>query len=128
MATHIGNEGVVLSGNNTVGEIASFELTETMVTADDSALTDVWDTHLAGSRSWNATVTARWDETDIGQGDLTIGASVTLKLYPEGNTSGDTFYSGTASVTSLSHSASRNTTQEVTFECTGNGNLTIATV
>lgn len=128
MATHIGNEGVVLVGNTTVGEVRSFEVTENAEVADDSALTDAWDTHILGSKNWTASVTCSWDETDGGQGNLTIGNEVTLNLYPEGNAAADTYYTGNATVTTLSHSVGRNEVQEVSFDCTGKGALTITTV
>lgn len=128
MATHIGNEGTVLVGNVAIGEITNFEINSSAAVAEDSALSDAWDSHLVGSKSWTASVGFRWDETDGGQGNLTIGSSVVLNLYPEGNAANDTYYTGTATVTSLTHSIERNAAQDVSIEATGNGNLTIATV
>lgn len=128
MATHHGREGVVKVGSNTVAEVTSFTINETAQVIDDSALTDEWDTHLLGTKSWDAELTAHWDETDTtGQGALTIGASVTLNLYPEGATTGDVYYTGTATVVSISRSVARNQTITATIRCQGSGALTQST-
>jgi hypothetical protein len=43
-----------------------------------------------------------WDETDTtGQGAMTVGASVTINLYPEGASTGDTYATGTALINSV---------------------------
>ncbi len=125
MTTHSGVEGTVKVGSNAVGEVTGFTITETAQTIDDSQLTDAWDTHLAGSKSWSAEVSAHWDEGDTnGQEALLVGASVTLNLYPEGSTSGDHYATGTATVTEVVHTVARNATIDVTFRCQGNGALT----
>lgn len=129
MGTHIGNEGTVKIGSNVLAEVKSFTVTERVATADDSALSDEWDTHLVGSKSWEGQVTCGFDETDTnGQEALTVGASVTLNLYPEGASSGDWYMSGTASVTEVGHANNRNGQIERTFRFQGNGALSRTTV
>jgi hypothetical protein len=129
MATHIGNEGVVQIGSSTViAEVTGFSLTETAAVADDSALGDAADTHIPGSTSWSGEVSCHWDETDTnGQVTLRAGVSVTLKLMPEGSTTGDKIYTGTATVTSFSVNTARNDSVKATFSFTGNGALTLGT-
>jgi len=130
MATHIGSEGTVKIGANTVAEIKSWSVDETANVADDSSLGDAWATHLAGMNSWAGSLDCHWDETDAtGQGALTAGASVTLNLYPEGATAADTYYTGTATVTGISRSVGGNDDViAVSFSFTGNGALTETTV
>ena len=129
MGTHIGNEGSVKIGANTLAEVKSFTVTERAAVADDSELSDAWDTHLVGSKSWEGQVTCGFDETDTnGQEALTPGASVTLNLYPEGTASGDWYLTGTATVTEIGHSQTRNGQVERTFRFQGNGALTRTTV
>ncbi len=129
MATHIGNDGVVQIGSSTViAEVTGFSLTETVAVADDSALGDTADTHLAGSTAWTGEVSCHWDETDTaGQVTLRAGTSVTLKLMPEGSTTGDKYYSGTATVTNFTINNARNDSVKATFSFTGNGALTLGT-
>lgn len=129
MTTHIGNQGKVKLSSNTVAEVTGFEMSVTNAVSDDSALSDAADTHLAGSYSWQATINAWWDETDTnGQEALTIGASVTLNLHPEGDDSGDVYYGGTATVIEITRMVRRNQTVEATFRLQGNGVLTRSTV
>ena len=59
-----------------------------------------------------------------GQGALTVGASVTLALYPEGEAVGATFYSGTALVTGVSRTASFDGMVEASISVQGTGALT----
>lgn len=128
MGTHIGNEGSVFLGVNQVGEVVGWTLRQSMAIADDSQLTDAWDTHLPGSKNWSAEVTCRFDETDTnGQLALTLGASVTLNLYLEGNTTGDRYWTGTATVTGISTGQARNQVMDITFSLVGNGALSFST-
>jgi lipopolysaccharide biosynthesis protein len=130
MATHHGNEGTVKVGTNTVAEIDSFQFTETANVAEDTAMGDTWETHLTGGpNSWSGQLDCHWDETDTtGQQALVIGASVTLNMYPEGATAGDTFYSGTATITQKTTNVQRNNVVSTSFQFRGNGPLTKSTV
>lgn len=130
MATHHGNAGVVRIAANTVAEMRSFEIEEAVAVADDTAMGDTWETHLAnGNRSWKATAECWWDETDTtGQVACTIGASVTLNMYPEGTGSGATYYTGTATVIGISSAVPKDGTVSRTLQFQGNGALSITTV
>lgn len=129
MATHHGNEGVVKVGNNVVAEITQWSIEETAEIADDTAMGDAWGTHLAGVKRWSGSLTCWWDETDTqGQGALTAGASVTLNLYPEGDDTGDAYFTGTATVTRVQRQASLTSIVTANIDVTGNGALTQSTV
>lgn len=102
MANHKGSEGVIKVGANAVAEVKSYSLTETADTIEDTVMGDSARTYQSSLTSFSGSLDVHWDETDTtGQGALTIGASVTLNVYPEGATTGDTYYSGTAIVTSI---------------------------
>lgn len=129
MATHAGKEGAVYIGANQIAEVIDWSVDESMTPIDDSELSDTWDTHLAGPQNASGQMTCHWDETDTnGQGAMTNAASVTLNLYPEGNSSGDVFYTGTVSITSIGRSASRQGTVQAVYGFTVNGALTQSTV
>ena len=129
MANHAGKEGTVKVGANAIAEIRDWSTTETAETTDNSSMGDSDRTHIFTIGSWEASVSSWWDETDTnGQGALTRGASVTLNLYPEGSTGGDTFFSGTATVTGIGRSAALDGMVEVSFTAQGNGVLTESTV
>lgn len=129
MATHKGSEGTVKVGANAVAEIRSFSIEETADTLEDTSMGDTARTYLASLTSFSGSVDVFWDETDTnGQNALTIGASVTLNLYPEGDTAGDTYLTGTALVTSRAISSSFDGMVEMSIGVQGTGALSTATV
>jgi len=129
MANHKGSEGVVKVGANTVAEVRSYSLEETGDTVEDSVMGDTARTYKPTMTSWTASMDIYWDETDsTGQGALTIGSEVTINLYPEGDTSGDTYYSGSAIVTGSSISGSFDGMVEGSISLQGTGALSLSTV
>lgn len=129
MATHTGSAGVVKVASNTVAEVKSWTLDQTQDTVEDTALGDTVKTFKATQSSSNGTIDCHWDETDsTGQGAMTIGATVTLNLYPEGADSGDTYYSASAIITSVGVNQSHDGIVERSFGFQVSGAVTIATV
>lgn len=129
METTAGNDGTVKIGANTVAEITAWSISETGETADDTALGDTWRSHKQTLKGWEGSISCFWDETDTtGQGALTIGASVTGNFYPEGAVSGDTYYTGTMTVTAIARSAALDGIVTAEFSVLGNGALTESTV
>jgi hypothetical protein len=129
MATHAGSEGTVKVGSNAIAEIRSFSIEETADTIEDTTMGDGARTYKPSLTSFSGSVDVFWDETDsTGQGALTIGAEVTLNLYPEGPSPGDTYLSGSAIVTSRSISSSFDGMVEMSISVQGNGALTTNTV
>jgi len=129
MATHTGSEGTVKVGANAIAEIRSFSLEETADTLEDTTMGDTARTYKSSLTTFTGSVDVFWDETDTtGQGALTIGASVTLNVYPEGDTSGDTYYTGTAIVTGVTRSSSFDGLVEASITVQGSGALTATTV
>lgn len=129
MATHAGSEGTVRVGANAVAEIRSYSIEETADTLEDTSMGDAARTYLPSLTTFTGSLDVLWDETNTtGQGALTIGATVTLNLYPEGNTSGDTYYTGSAIVTGRTISASYDGLVEMSISVQGTGALTQTTV
>jgi hypothetical protein len=129
MATHAGSEGTVKVGSNAIAEIRSFSLEETADTLEDTAMGDTARTYKSSLTTFTGSVDVFWDETDTsGQGALTIGASVTLNVYPEGDAAGDTYYSGSAIVTGVTRSSSFDGLVEASITVQGSGALTATTV
>lgn len=136
MATHAGIEGTVKLGSNAIAEVRSWSIEEQGDTSDSTTFDNAananggkWRTHKHTLSGWSGNVECFWDETDTnGQNALTIGASVTLNVYAEGDSTGDIYYSGTATVTSISRSASVDGLVEASFSFQGNGALTQSTV
>ena len=129
MATHAGSEGTVKVGSNAIAEIRSFSIEETADTLEDTTMGDTARTYKSSLTSFSGSVDVLWDETDSsGQGALTIGASVTLNLYPEGDAASDTYLTGSAIVTGRSISSSYDGLDEMSITVQGNGALTTTTV
>lgn len=129
MATSTGKDGAVYVGANAVAEIRDWSLETTSEVVNDTVMGDTWMTNKATQKSWTSSFNAYWDDSDTtGQGALDEGSEVTLNLYPEGNTSGNTYWTGTAIITSVSKSASFDGLIEASFSATGNGALTEDTV
>tara|TARA_R110000803_G_scaffold21295_2_gene53763 strand:- start:1088 stop:1477 length:390 start_codon:yes stop_codon:yes gene_type:complete len=129
MATHAGSEGTVKVGSDAIAEIRSFSIEETADTIEDTSMGDGARTYKPSLTSFSGSIDVFWDETDTtGQGGLTIGAEVTLNLYPEGDTTGDSYLSGSAIVTGRSVSSSFDGLVEMSISVQGNGALTTSTV
>lgn len=129
MATHAGSEGTVKVGSDAIAEIRSFSIEETADTIEDTSMGDAARTYKPSLTSFSGSIDVFWDETDTtGQGALTIGAEVTLNLYPEGDTAGDTYLGGSAIVTGRSVSSSFDGLVEMSISVQGNGALTQTTV
>lgn len=129
MAVHKGSEGTVKVGANSVAEIRSFSLEESADTLETTSMGDTARTYLPSLTTFSGSVDVYWDETDTtGQGALTIGSEVTLNFYPEGATTGDTYYTGSAIVTGVTRSASFDGMVEASISVQGTGALTSTTV
>jgi predicted secreted protein len=129
MATHKGSEGTVKVGTNAVAEIRSYSIEESADTLEDTSMGDSARTYKPSLSNFSGSLDVFWDETDTnGQGALSIGSEVTLNVYPEGDTAGDTYYTGSAIVTGVSRSASFDGLVEASISVQGNGALTATTV
>ena len=127
MANHKGSEGTVHIGTDAISEIKSYNVNESMNVIDDSNIGDSSKTFRVGSTEWDGSVDVFWDELDTAQIAMTTGASVTVKFYPEGTTTGDKYYTGTALVTGISRSASVDGMVDASYSLKGTGALTLAT-
>lgn len=128
MATHAGSEGTVKVGANAIAEIRSFSVSETADTIEDTTMGDAARTYKPSLKSFNGSLDVYWDETDTnGQGALTVGSEVTIGFYPEGATTGDKYYTGSAIVTGLTVNSSFDGMVEASITIQGTGTLTLST-
>ena len=129
MANHKGSEGLVKVGTATVSEIKDWSLSESAETIDDTTMGDTARTKKSSLTTASGSLSAFWDETDTaGQLAMTVGATVTLNLYPEGDASGDYFAAMNAIITEAGKSASMDGMVEATFSFETNGAVTWAAV
>jgi predicted secreted protein len=129
MATHKGSEGTVKVGSNAIAEIRSYSIEESADTIEDTSMGDSARTYKPSLTQFSGSIDVFWDETDTsGQGALDVGSEVTLNFYPEGDTAGDTYYSGSAIVTGVTRTGSFDGMVEASISVQGNGALTESTV
>jgi hypothetical protein len=129
MANHKGSEGTAKIGSNVIAEVKDWSISESAETIDDTTLGDTARTKTVGLTSASGSMTAFWDETDTtGQGAMTVGAEVALKLYPEGATTGDTFASLSAIITEKGVSTTLDGMVETSISFEANGVVTWAAV
>ena len=125
MAVHKGSEGTVKVGVNGILEVRSYSIEESADTLETSTMGDTARTYVPSLTTFTGSVDVYWDETDsTGQGALTIGAQVTLNVYPEGDSSTDTYYTGSAIVTGVTRTASFDGLVEASITLQGTGALT----
>lgn len=128
MANHAGSEGTVHVGTTAVAEIRSYSISETADTIEDTSMGDSARTYKPSLKSFSGSIDVFWDETDTtGQGALTVGSEVTIKFYPEGASSGDTYLYGSAIVTGKTVNGSFDGMVEASITVQGTGALTTGT-
>ncbi len=133
MATHTGSEGTVKTGtvgsDDAIAEIRTFSIEATADTIETSTMGDADRTYSTGLKTFTGSVDCFWDETDTsGQGAFEVGSEVTVTFYPEGATTGDTYYSGSAIITGRTVNSSFDGMVEASFSLQGTGALTTSTV
>lgn len=128
MATHTGKDGVIKSGSDELGELRSFTLDIQADTIEDSSMGDTARTYLAGLTSASMSAEVFWDESNTSQTAFDPGSTVTVSVYPEGTTSGDTYLSFSAIVTGKSINSSFDGMVEASISVQASGAITTATV
>lgn len=128
MTNHIGVAGLVDIGGNTVAELKGFSIEESVNAIDNSTINDAASSVIAGRTSWSGSVECQWDPSDTtGQGAMAIGATVTIIFKPEGDTTGDTIYTGTGIITAVSKAIADEAVITQTFSVQGVGALVEST-
>lgn len=129
MALHHGKNGKVKIGSNVVASTQKWSINQNVEVADTTAQGDAWQDHLVGIPGWSGSVEALYDPADTtGQVALTIGASVSLGLYSDGDGAGKKYYAGTATVTSIPLEVDMKGAVKISFNFQGKGTLDIETV
>lgn len=130
MANHTGSEGVVKVGSTTIGEIRSYNISETSDTIESTTMGDSSRTYLASLKSFSGSMDVYWDELDTGQNTLSVGSTVTINVYPEGATAGQSekYYSGSIIVTGKTINASFDGMVEASITFQGTDALSLLTL
>lgn len=127
MATHTGSEGNIKISSTTLGELRSYTIESTSDTIEDTSLGDASRTYKVGLKAFSGSASLFFDEADAGQLLVTAGSEITINVSPEGSTTGDKFFTGSAIVTAYNVSASFDGMVEAEMTFTGTGALTVST-
>jgi len=129
MSVHHGKNGKAKLGATTIAEVTKFSVNESVATSDTTTMGDAALNHLPGIPGWTAKIEGNYDPADTnGQVVLTIGASVTVGLYSDGDASGKKYMTGTATVVGKGTEASMGDKVTFSVDLQGNGALSISTV
>lgn len=101
MARHILKNMVVKHGANVLDGVRSMEIEESVGDVDLTAAGDSWQDHDTGIPGWTASLSMLLDHAVGANQSLRAGDVITFEGYSEGDASGKTYWSGSASV--LSH-------------------------
>lgn len=128
MARHSGKNLKVLHGANDIDGCVGFDIEESFGTADLTAAGEAWKTHDTTHGEWSGTINMKLDHAAAANQTLRAGDSITVAGYTEGDGSGKSYLTGTATVTS--HKVGATYEGEVTREYSimGNGALSITEV
>lgn len=130
MATTSGHEGIVKNGSNTIAEIIDFSFTQKTSPVEDTELSDKHKTFKTGGKDeTDGSMTCQWDVTDAaGQEAMAVDSEFTLNLYPQGDATGDQFWTGSAIITEVGISNADGETVKRAFTWMGNGPFTLSAV
>lgn len=130
MATTRGCTGTVRVSTHHVAEVKSWSFSQSAEVIDTSVINaSCAKSFQVGAVQTTGNISCWWDASDTnGQEALDVGSSVTLSLCPEGYSTGDVYYTGTALITSWEVSGAVDGIVEATFAFQVNGNWTRSTV
>jgi predicted secreted protein len=128
MACYLGKTGVIKVGASAVGEVTNFSIEETAETVECTAMGDSYREYVVNFKNWTASVEVHWDPDDAGQTAFTVGDTISLLVYPEGEATGDVEYGGQAIVTGFNRTGTFDGLVEASITLQGTGALTTGAV
>ena len=128
MARYKGKDGAVQTGGTDVGEVESFDITLSTNEMDANVIGSDWTDVEGGQMSASGTINVLQDSSDAQQATLVQGDTVTLNLFPEGNTTGLIEISGSFLVTERSMTVSAGDIVKTSITVRNKGTVTVGTV
>jgi predicted secreted protein len=128
MPNQLGRVGSVRISSTTISELRNYSLSNSSDTVEDTTIGDTFRTRKATLRSWSVSGDVYWDPVDAGQVLVTVGATVTVNLYPMGLGASASYYSGAGIVSKFDISGSFDGMVEGSISIEGNGTLSSLTV
>ena len=128
MARYKGHEGAAKVDTDAIGEVESFDIDLSTNELDVNVMGSDWTDVEGGQKSASGTVSVLSDPADAGQAALTVGSTVSLSLYPQGETSALEEITGDFLVTNVSRSSSVGDLVKTTYSVRNKGTVTVGAV
>lgn len=128
MARHSGKNLMVEVGANLIDGCDGFDFEETSGTTDITSGGDGWTDHDTTQKSWTGTITMKADHDVSANQTLRAGDVISVSGYTEGNASGKSYISGSATVGTNKVGASFDGTVTREYSLTGKGALAVNVV
>lgn len=128
MARHSGKNLKVSVNNNFIDGCEGFDFEETSATTDLTAAGDAWTDHDPTQKSFSGTISMKADHEAAANQTFRAGDLVTFGGYTEGDATGKSYVSGSATVVNSKLGASFDGTVTREYSLTGKGALSVGTV
>lgn len=120
MATFHGKDGAVKIGAAAVASVQSWTYSEDVELVDKSSMGDSAKTYLSGMTDGGGSVECLFDPDDAtGQGAFVVDQSITLNVFPEGDSASNVKFSGDVRISSVEYSGNKDGIATTTFTFKG---------
>lgn len=128
MARHSGKNGTIKNGTDELDGLVSWDISEKVGDVDLSAAGDAWRDHDTTIKEWDGSITLRLDHEAAAKQTLRAGDVISFMGYTEGDGTGKTYYSGSATI--IDHGIDLTYDGEVSrkYSFKGKGALSVAVV
>lgn len=114
-------------GGEVVGHLQGWNLDEQAAVLNGHSMRDEWSDNETGVKSWSGSCEVYFDAADAGQIAAGVGETVEIQLYPGGDGPGEEYRSGTAVITGIPTSGTKDGWVTKTINFAGKGPLLSAT-
>lgn len=114
-------------GGELVGHLQGWNLDVQAAALQGYSMGDEWADNETGVKSWSGSCEVYFDPADAGQIAAGVGEVVAVQLYPGGNGTGEEYHSGSAIITGIPTSGTKDGWVSKTINFAGKGPLASAT-
>ena len=118
-----GRSGAAKISTDAVAAVTGFSYDESADKAETTAMGDTAKTYLGGLRDGSGSLDCFWQATDAGHDALlagfAAGTTVTLHLYPEGDSTGKIDYTGDVVIDSVGLAQTKDDLVTISFSFSG---------
>lgn len=128
MAKKHGQGGAMTFAGDLVGHLQGWNLDIQAAVLEGYSMGDGWADNETGVKRWTGSCEVYFDPADAGQISAAVGEVVAIQLYPGGDSAGEEYYSGSAIITGVPLSGTKDGWVSKTINFAGKGPLATATV